>query len=529
MDSLQALIDIYLYIVVIDFFRYFIPASFAFVLFWVLLKEKLKPRLIQKSRPHPKKLWGEFLYSMSTVLIFALVGLGIVIAKRNGFTRIYHEIADFGWWYLIVSFVIMILFHDMYFYWTHRWMHHPKVYRHVHRVHHLSTNPSPWAAYSFHPLEAIIQALVFPILLFLLPIHSSVAFIFLAYMIVRNVLGHLGYELFPRCFMGIKWLNFHTTTTHHNLHHEKFHTNYGLYFTWWDRWCNTEDKRYKQKFYTVTRRRPSQASRRLNVTMLLLALSPVGYGQSPAGKWITYDESTGHPLSIIEIYQNTSTHEWEGQVDSIILRPNQGSRPICLDCPDPFYNEPVIGLQFLWGFRPSGDEWTGGKMIDPASGQIYNGKLWLTKKDEMEVRAYGGPLGFLYSTQIWKRQAGIGVEGVWQVIDDTYQKPKSLVRIEMKNNQLTGTIQELYLMPHEGHDPICVACKNELQNKPIVGMKIMKGFSRSEKGWNKGTILDPGNGTNYSSRFELLDRETLKVWGYWGPLYRTQQWKRFDE
>lgn len=254
MDSFNALVDTYLHIITIDFLRYFIPASLAFFLCWILFKEKLKHRFIQKNLPSAKKLWTEFRYSMSTVSIFAVIGVGIVTADKHGLTQLYHKVGDFGLLYLAGSLLIMVLFHDMYFYWTHRWMHHPRLYKYVHRVHHLSTNPSPWAAYSFHPLEAIVQALVFPIILFSMPVHTSVAFAFLIYMIVRNVWGHLGYELFPKRFMNLKWLNWHTTTTHHNLHHEKFTANYGLYFTWWDRWFNTEHKQYEERFREVTHR-----------------------------------------------------------------------------------------------------------------------------------------------------------------------------------------------------------------------------------------------------------------------------------
>ena len=54
-----------------------------------------------------------------------------------------------------------------------------------------------------------------------------------------NVYGHLGYELFPRKTythaLG-RWLN---SSVYHNLHHERFHGNYGLYFTFWDRLCGT--------------------------------------------------------------------------------------------------------------------------------------------------------------------------------------------------------------------------------------------------------------------------------------------------
>ncbi|MGI9551584.1 MAG: DUF2147 domain-containing protein [Aurantibacter sp.] len=528
MDLIRVLTDTYLRIIVIDFLRYFIPASLAFLICWVWFKDKLKHRFIQKSRPATKKLWTEFRYSMSTVLIFALVGLGIVTAKQHGLTQVYLEVAEFGWFYLIFSLALMILFHDTYFYWTHRWMHHPKIYRHVHRVHHRSTNPSPWAAYSFHPWEAIVQAAVFPIMLFAIPVHPSVAFSFLIYMIVRNVWGHLGYELFPKSFMRLKWLNWHTTTTHHNLHHEKFNANYGLYFTWWDRWFKTEHKEYEERFKEVTHRKQSTFANHSKTLLTFAILSTLmTRAQSPAGKWLTFDESTGNPLSIVHIYQNTATTEWEGKVDSIILSPDQGTTPLCIDCPKPFKNKEVIGMQFLWGFDKSGEKWINGNILDPESGTIYKGKLWFTKKDEIQVRAYGGPLGVFYRTQTWQQLEGAGIEGLWQTIDDTYDRPKALVKLKIENGRLIGTIEQLFLLPHEGNYPICVACKNDLKNKPIVGMKIMQGFRNGDGEWGNGDILDPGNGTTYSARFWLLNDDSLKIRGYWGPLYRTQEWKRF--
>ncbi len=254
MEALLNSWEIWKRVIVIDFLRYFIPASVFYLTFWVILKKHLAHKFIQSKWPSAKKLWGEFKYSISTVIIFAFIGVGVVTAKNQGHTMIYNELGAYGYWYLPVSFVIMVVFHDFYFYWTHRWMHHPKIYRHVHKVHHHSTNPSPWAAYSFHPLEAVVQALVFPILVFTIPVHPRIAFLFLLYMILRNVWGHLGYEFLPAQFIKSKWLNWNTSTTHHNLHHEQFHSNYGLYFTWWDKLMKTEHRDYKQKFTEVASR-----------------------------------------------------------------------------------------------------------------------------------------------------------------------------------------------------------------------------------------------------------------------------------
>lgn len=247
-------IEVWPGIYLFDLLRYLIPASLAFLLFWVFGRKRWNHLFIQKTFPGQKQLWREFAYSMSTVVIFSIVGFGILKAEQAGITLIYDKITDYGLLYLIGSFVLTLVFHDFYFYWTHRLMHHKRVFRHVHRVHHQSTNPSPWAAYAFHPWEALIQAMVLPMMVFIFPLHSLTIFLFLAYMIIRNVIGHLGFEIFPKGFTRNKWLNWTTAVTHHNLHHERFNSNYGLYFSWWDRWMKTEDKSYHKAFDEVTSR-----------------------------------------------------------------------------------------------------------------------------------------------------------------------------------------------------------------------------------------------------------------------------------
>jgi sterol desaturase/sphingolipid hydroxylase (fatty acid hydroxylase superfamily) len=64
-------------------------------------------------------------------------------------------------------------------------------------------------------------------------------------MIVRNVMGHAGVELMPRALADSRWFGWINATTHHDLHHQSFHYNYGLYFTWWDRLMGTEHPAYR--------------------------------------------------------------------------------------------------------------------------------------------------------------------------------------------------------------------------------------------------------------------------------------------
>jgi lathosterol oxidase len=144
--------------------------------------------------------------------------------------------------------------HDTYFYFTHRLMHHPRVFRWFHLVHHRSTNPSPWAAYSFHPLEAVVEQFITVIFYFTIPIHVTHLGIFFLMSIIYNVYGHLGYELYPRGFSRTwvgKWIN---TSISHNQHHQYFKGNYGLYFLFWDRLFGTMREDYDERFEEVKTR-----------------------------------------------------------------------------------------------------------------------------------------------------------------------------------------------------------------------------------------------------------------------------------
>ena len=134
-------------------------------------------------------------------------------------------------------------------------MHHPLLFKRVHRVHHLSTNPSPLAAYSFHPFEAVVEALFFPVIILLVPVHFSVIVAFVVIDLGYNVLGHLGHELYPKGFTSHPIGKWNNTSTHHNMHHRYFNANYGLYFNVWDRICGTNHARYEATFERVVHRR----------------------------------------------------------------------------------------------------------------------------------------------------------------------------------------------------------------------------------------------------------------------------------
>ena len=232
---------------------YFAMAGLAFLLFYVLFRNQKKFRKIQPGFPKLHDYWREIGYSTVAMAIFTTVPLVILHSPAIApHTTYYTHIDDHGWLYFYLAFPIRFLVHDCYFYWAHRLMHSRILFRRVHLVHHRSTNPTPWAAYSIHPLESIIEAGIFPVFLFTIPIHTLHITIFFLIMIIYNVYGHLGYELYPKGFnrhwLG-KWIN---TSVSHNQHHQFFSGNYGLYFTIWDRMMGTLRPDYDQRFEGAT-------------------------------------------------------------------------------------------------------------------------------------------------------------------------------------------------------------------------------------------------------------------------------------
>lgn len=147
--------------------------------------------------------------------------------------------------------LVSILIHDFYFYLTHRMMHHKLIFKYVHKVHHNSTDPSTWAAFAFHPFEAVIEASIVLILVFIMPIHPLAIFSFLVYMTLMNVIGHLGFELFPKNTVTNPILKWSNTSTHHNMHHRYFNSNFGLYFNIWDKVFKTNHENYISNFQRI--------------------------------------------------------------------------------------------------------------------------------------------------------------------------------------------------------------------------------------------------------------------------------------
>ncbi len=233
--------------------RYFIIAGLFQLWFYKWQKEKWASRWLGKKQIDKKQFYSEVKWSMITALIFAFAGTFTAILWQHGYTRLYDDLYEYGLWYLPVSLIISMLIHETYYYWLHRWMHKPKVFKVLHKVHHDSTTTSAWTAFSFHPLEGLLQAIILPLTIVFLPMHLYVLIFQLTLMTFSSVINHLEIETYPANFhkhlIG-KWL---IGATHHSLHHKQFKYNYGLYFTFWDKWKKTESPKFNTLFEEKTK------------------------------------------------------------------------------------------------------------------------------------------------------------------------------------------------------------------------------------------------------------------------------------
>lgn len=233
--------DQFIYNSILLMLRYFILCGLFFAVFYVLFKNRLFKHKLQNKSPFRSEYIRDILYSLSSSIIFGLV-FSLTITVFLPYTKLYDNIDTYGQWYFWLSFILMALLHDTYFYWTHRLIHTRRLFKIIHRVHHQSTNPSPWTSYAFHPLEAFLQALIIPIMVLLFPIQKVALIFYFLFQFLHNIYGHLGYELLPLFFTNSMVGRFLNTSVIHNKHHKNVKGNYGLLFTFWDKLMMTEIK-----------------------------------------------------------------------------------------------------------------------------------------------------------------------------------------------------------------------------------------------------------------------------------------------
>jgi lathosterol oxidase len=188
---------------------------------------------------HPKYLKNqmklEIQQTLQSMPIMAIFTFPFFVAEVRGYSFIYDNTSDinhpfiwlFGRAYNWLQFPLFLMFTDGCIYWIHRGLHHPLVYKRLHKPHHKWIMPTPFASHAFHPVDGFSQSIPYHVFPFLFPLNKFAYIALFTFIQIWTVMIHDGeYVANSPIINGAAC---------HTMHHLYFNYNYGQFTTLWDR------------------------------------------------------------------------------------------------------------------------------------------------------------------------------------------------------------------------------------------------------------------------------------------------------
>ncbi|KAI9496331.1 hypothetical protein BDB00DRAFT_809983 [Zychaea mexicana] len=201
---------------------YFASATFSYFVFFD--KEYMKhPRFLKN------QVRLEIESATKAIPGFALLTVPWFWGEIKGYSLLYEGTPAtlLEWAYLALTVPLFLLFTDCGIYWVHRYLHHPLLYKHLHKPHHKWLIPTPYSAYAFHPLDGYFQSIPYHLFVYIVPMHKWLYMSMFMFVNIWTILIHDGNFISRSTIIN--------TSAHHAVHHLYFNYNYGQYFTFWDR------------------------------------------------------------------------------------------------------------------------------------------------------------------------------------------------------------------------------------------------------------------------------------------------------
>lgn len=133
-----------------------------------------------------------------------------------------------------MQLLFCMLMEDLVFHFSHRMLHHPRLYPHIHKIHHEHKVTVSFSSQYAHPIEYIfgnvLPATVGPLILDT-RMHFTVASTWYFLRSLESCEGHSGYE-FP--WSPFRLLPFGIDFGYHEYHHSHNIGNYSSFFSIWD-------------------------------------------------------------------------------------------------------------------------------------------------------------------------------------------------------------------------------------------------------------------------------------------------------
>lgn len=214
----------------------------AILFYFIIYKlEFFKKRKIRSeiSENLPEK--NQIVYSTIYLIAAAFFDALFVAIAQAKFTRVYLDFEFRGAVYLVFSFIMYIVFYEVFYYFSHRLLHTNFLYKHIHSIHHKVKSPTVTSIYCFHPIESVGHFIFHMTFVLTIPIHPYALILSSIFLHQGNIVGHLGYEIYTKNFKDrFRFLN---SASGHFLHHQAENCNYGYAFTILD----TVFKTYQKK------------------------------------------------------------------------------------------------------------------------------------------------------------------------------------------------------------------------------------------------------------------------------------------
>ncbi|GGI59811.1 MULTISPECIES: DUF2147 domain-containing protein [Acinetobacter] len=144
-------------------------------------------------------------------------------------------------------------------------------------------------------------------------------------------------------------------------------------------------------------------SKKLISVLFLTMISSFTFAEDITGLWQSIDDKTGAPKGLVEIRKETNG-TYTGKVVKLTPRTGYTPKETCVDCPAPYTNKPIVGLDVVTGLKHSeGLNYSNGRILDPNTGKIYSMKAKLSANGKrLHLRGYLG-VSALGRNQIWIR------------------------------------------------------------------------------------------------------------------------------
>jgi uncharacterized protein (DUF2147 family) len=132
----------------------------------------------------------------------------------------------------------------------------------------------------------------------------------------------------------------------------------------------------------------------------LLAASTMAAAQtaSPIGRWKTWDDETGKPMTVTEVYEAKN-----GKLAARVVETLYAPNALCTKCGGDKKNKPIVGMPVLWNLEKTSEGWGNGHGFKPSTGDSFKAKSVKVVDGGNKLEITGCKLMFCRSAH-WTRE-----------------------------------------------------------------------------------------------------------------------------